>query len=90
MTNNAPSYITSEEAKLSGAGKTSVTATPSAVPTSTSTSTSTSISTAAADSNSVVGQKCNTCGGHFRDAAAYRNHFRYAHNNAKSNYIMPF
>ena len=77
-----------EEAKLSGAGKTSVTATPSAVPT--STSTSTSISTATADSNSVVGQKCNTCGGHFRDAAAYRNHFRYAHNNAKSNYIMPF
>ena len=78
MTNNAPSYITSEEAKLSGAGKTSVTATPSAIPTSTSTSTS----TATADSNSVVGQKCNTCGGHFRDAAAYRNHFRYAHNNA--------
>lgn len=23
------------------------------------------------------GQKCNTCGGHFPDAAAYRNHFRY-------------
>ena len=60
---NAPSYITSEEAKLSGAGKTSVTATQSAVPT--STSTSTSISTATADSNSVVGQKCNTCGGHY-------------------------
>ena len=65
-----------EEAKLSGAGKTSVSATPSAIPTSTSTSTAT------ADSNSVVGQKCNTCGGHFRDAAAYRNHFRYVHNNA--------
>ena len=66
----------SEKAKISGSvdihgsGATNISTTPSILPTLTSSSSS------AIDSSTVVGQKCNTCGGHFRDAAAYRNHFR--------------
>ena len=68
----------SEKAKISGSvdihgsGATNISTTPSILPTLTSTSSSSS----AIDSSTVVGQKCNTCGGLFRDAAAYRNHFR--------------
>ena len=66
----------SEKAKISGSvdihgsGATNISTTPSILPTLTSSSSS------AIDSSTVVGQKCNTCGGLFRDAAAYRNHFR--------------
>lgn len=42
-----------------------------------STSAATQPSTATAiAANSSGGQSCNTCGGHFPDSAAYRNHFR--------------
>ena len=61
---------TSGSADIHGTGAPNISTTPSVLPTSTSTSSS------GIDSSTVVGQKCNTCGGHFRDAAAYRNHFR--------------
>ena len=61
---------TSGSADIHGTGAPNISKTPSVLPTSTSTSSS------GIDSSTVVGQKCNTCGGHFRDAAAYRNHFR--------------
>ena len=68
-----------ENAKASSSVTATATNTTTNSNTSTSANSGVGVSTGTSGSVSVSaagGQKCNTCGGHFPDAAAYRSHFR--------------